>query len=66
MYAKSIFEVLGADSTTVNPYLGLDGIKPFLEYKNKCSFILCRTSNPSAVDLQDQIISEKIILIYSH
>jgi orotidine-5'-phosphate decarboxylase len=57
MYAKSIFEILGADSTTVNPYLGLDGIKPFLEYKNKCSFILCRTSNPSAIDLQDQIVS---------
>lgn len=57
MYAKSIFEILGADSTTVNPYLGIDGITPFLKYKNKCSFILCRTSNPSAIDLQDQIVS---------
>jgi len=57
MYAKSIFEILDADSTTINPYLGVDGINPFLEYKNKCSFILCRTSNPSAIDLQDQIVS---------
>ncbi len=56
MYAKSIFDILGADSTTINPYLGIDGIKPFLEYKNKCSFILCRTSNPSSVDFQDEII----------
>ena len=57
MYAKSIYEIFKADSTTINPYLGIDGIKPFLDYKNKCNFILCRTSNPSAVDLQDQIIS---------
>ncbi len=52
-YAESIFETLGADATTVNPYLGFDGIKPFIDYKEKCSFILCRTSNPSAKDFQD-------------
>lgn len=52
-YAKSIFETLNADATTVNPYLGSDGIKPFLKYKDKCSFVLCRTSNPSAKELQD-------------
>ncbi len=61
MYAKSIFEVFKADSTTVNPYLGFDGIKPFLEYKNKCSFILCRTSNPSAIDLQDLIVKNSFL-----
>jgi len=68
-YAKSIFEKLGCDATTVNPYLGIDGIKPFLDYKDKLSFILCRTSNPSAVDLQDlktsqgsvfEVVSKKI------
>ncbi len=52
-YAQSLFETLNADAVTVNPYLGEDGVKPFLEYKDKCSFILCRTSNPSAVDFQD-------------
>ncbi len=52
-YAESIFEKLNCDSTTVNPYLGIDGVKPFLVYKDKLSFILCRTSNPSAVDFQD-------------
>jgi len=55
-YAMSIFETFGADATTVNPYLGKDGITPFLEYKDKCSFILCRTSNPSAVDFQDIMV----------
>jgi orotidine-5'-phosphate decarboxylase len=52
-YAQTIFETLKADATTVNPYLGIDGIAPFLTYTDKCSFILCRTSNPSAGDFQD-------------
>ena len=52
-YAQSLFEELKADAVTVNPYLGKDGIIPFLKYKDKCSFILCRTSNPSAGDFQD-------------
>ena len=52
-YAKSIFEELSVDSATVNPYLGIDGVRPFLEYSENLSFILCRTSNPSAKDFQD-------------
>ena len=60
-YAKALFEKLKADAVTVNPYLGSDGIKPFLEYKDKCSFILCRTSNPSAVDFQNLKAENKTI-----
>jgi orotidine 5'-phosphate decarboxylase subfamily 2 len=56
-YAESIFEILRSDSTTINPYLGKNGITPFLKYKDKCSFILCRTSNPSAIDFQDLHVS---------
>ncbi|KYK20077.1 hypothetical protein AYK24_04125 [Thermoplasmatales archaeon SG8-52-4] len=52
-YAKSLFEILNADAITINPYLGIDGVKPFLDYKDRCSFILCRTSNPSAGNFQD-------------
>ena len=52
-YAQSLFETLKADAATVNAYLGSDGIKPFLAYKDKCSFVLCRTSNPSAKEFQD-------------
>lgn len=47
---------LAADALTVNGYLGSDGIKPFLELcqaNDKGIFVLCRTSNPSAGDLQD-------------
>jgi orotidine-5'-phosphate decarboxylase len=56
-YAQSLFETLKADAVTINPYLGKDGVSPFLEYKGKCSFILCRTSNPSAGDFQDLLVS---------
>lgn len=44
---------LSADSITINPYLGRDGILPFLENEERGAFALLRTSNPSAVDLQD-------------
>ncbi|TDO92124.1 orotidine-5'-phosphate decarboxylase [Halanaerobium saccharolyticum] len=41
------------DSITINPYLGSDGILPFLRNKERGAFALLRTSNPSAGDLQD-------------
>ncbi len=51
-YARAIFEKLGFDATTVNPYLGSDSVEPFIEYLDKGIFVLCRTSNPGAVDFQ--------------
>jgi len=48
--------MFGADCVTVNAYLGIDGIKPFLDVcarDDKGIFSLVRTSNPSAGDLQD-------------
>jgi orotidine-5'-phosphate decarboxylase len=52
-YAKAVFDTLEADAVTINPFLGRDSIEPFLVYPGKCAFVLCRTSNPSAVDIQD-------------
>ena len=52
-YAKAVFVTLGCDAVTVNPYLGLDSVEPFLAYWDKGVFILCRTSNPGAVDFQN-------------
>ncbi|MGB8212563.1 MAG: orotidine-5'-phosphate decarboxylase [Anaerolineales bacterium] len=52
-YAQSAFEELGAHAITLNPYLGKDSIDPFLAYKEKGVFLLCKTSNPGAADLQD-------------
>jgi len=49
-------EMFGCDAITVNGYLGIDGVKPFIDVakeKGKGIFVLVRTSNPSAGDLQD-------------
>ena len=52
-YAKSAFETLGVDCITLNPYLGKDSIEPFIHDPEKGVFLLCKTSNPGASDLQD-------------
>jgi orotidine-5'-phosphate decarboxylase len=54
-YATAIFDVLKFDACTVNPYLGFDSLEPFFEYRDKGIFVLCRTSNPGAVDLQSLV-----------
>ncbi len=51
-YAMALFEKLGCDAVTVNPYLGQDSLEPFLKYAEKGVIILCRTSNKGAADLQ--------------
>lgn len=48
------------DFATVNPYLGSDGVKPFMEVckeENRGLFILVKTSNPSSGEFQDQLIN---------
>jgi orotidine-5'-phosphate decarboxylase len=52
-YAKALFSALGFDAATVNPYLGFDSVEPFISYRDKGIFILCRTSNKGASDFQD-------------
>ncbi|MFC2071814.1 orotidine-5'-phosphate decarboxylase [Chloroflexota bacterium] len=51
-YAKAIFADFNFDAATVSPYLGFDSIEPFIQYRDKGVFILCRTSNAGAVDFQ--------------
>lgn len=53
MYAREAFDRYKADAVTVNPYMGGDTLKPYLERKDKGTIILCRTSNPGSRDLQD-------------
>ncbi len=52
-YAETLFDIYQCDAVTVSPYLGHDSLTPFLDYKDKGIFVLCRTSNPGAHDLQD-------------
>ncbi len=51
-YAKEAFDRYGADAVTVNPYLGLDAIEPFVEHERGAALVLCRTSNPGSGDFQ--------------
>ena len=62
VYAKALFSTFGFDAVTVSPYLGFDSVEPFIEYKDKGVFILCRTSNPGAVDFQNLVDSQGIPL----
>ena len=56
------YSAFDEDFATVNPYLGSDGIKPFMEVckeEKKGLFILVKTSNPSSGEFQDQLINGK-------
>lgn len=55
-YARAAFQMLGADAITLNPYLGKDSIEPFLDAGETGVFLLCKTSNPSACDIQDLVL----------
>lgn len=51
-YAKTFFETYPCDGLTVNPYMGMDSLEPYLEHKDRGVFVLCLTSNPGASDFQ--------------
>lgn len=63
-YIKLIFDYLNVDAVTLHPYLGKESLLPFLNLKNKFFFILCRTSNPGAGELQDLKVKEKKLYQY--
>ena len=51
-YAVASFQSYAADSVTVNAYMGLDTLQPFLSHSDRGIFALCKTSNPGSNDLQ--------------
>lgn len=56
------YSPFGTDFLTINPYLGTDGVKPFVDVcrkEDKGLFILVKTSNPSSGEFQDQLINGK-------
>ncbi len=69
-YAITIFDRYEFDATTVNPYMGYDSIEPFIKYKDKYVFVLCKTSNKGSEDFQDidiggkkfyELVAEKVV-----
>lgn len=65
-YAEALFDVIGADACTVNGYLGHDSLVPFLERPDRFAFIVCRTSNPGAADIQDLVVNPGSEPLYLH
>jgi orotidine-5'-phosphate decarboxylase len=51
-YARTVFETLAMDAATVIPYLGADSLEEFTRYADRGVYVVCRTSNPGASDLQ--------------
>jgi orotidine-5'-phosphate decarboxylase len=51
--AVALYDRLGADAVTVNPYLGAEAVAPLLDRLDRFAYLLCRTSNPGAGELQD-------------
>lgn len=61
-YASEVFDFYGADAVTVSPYMGSDSLMPFVD-RSKTSgkgvYILARTSNVGAADLQNVLTKEE-------
>ena len=55
-YASAAFGALAAHAVTVSPYLGRDTVEPFLRDPERGVFLLCRTSNRGAAEVQDRLV----------
>lgn len=61
MVGSTVCRGFDEDFATVNPYLGSDGVKPFIKVcqeEKKGIFVLVKTSNPSSGELQDRLVKE--------
>lgn len=50
--AVALYDIVGFDAVTVNPYLGSEAIEPLISRTDRFAYLLCRTSNPGAGELQ--------------
>jgi orotidine-5'-phosphate decarboxylase len=55
--AVALYDAFGADAVTANPYLGAEAIEPLLGRDDRFVYVLCRTSNPGAAELQDLLVA---------
>ncbi len=56
--AAALYDGLGADAITVNPYLGEEAVLPLIERADRFAYVLCRTSNAGAGELQGLLVAE--------
>jgi len=62
MVGSQVCHGFNEDFATVNPYLGSDGVKPFIKVcreEQKGIFVLVKTSNPSSGEIQDRLVDGK-------
>ena len=57
-YAAALFDVYDFDAITASPYLGADSIQPMAERAERGVYLLCRTSNPGAVEIADLDVTD--------
>lgn len=65
-YAYASFDQLRADAATVNPYLGENALRPFLDRKDKGVIVLGATSNPGGEEFQELNVGPKDEPLYIH
>jgi len=63
-YAQAVFVTLAMDAATVSPYLGADSIEEFTRYEDRGVYVVCRSSNPGASDLQHLVAGGKPIYMH--
>jgi orotidine 5'-phosphate decarboxylase subfamily 2 len=55
--AAALYDGLGADAITISPYLGEEAIGPLIARPDRFAYVLCRTSNPGAGELQGLVVA---------
>jgi orotidine-5'-phosphate decarboxylase len=58
-YAAEAFDRYRADAVTINPYMGEDSVRPFIQDSARAAIVLCRTSNSGARDFQNLLVDGK-------
>lgn len=61
MYVREAFDRYDADAVTVNPFMGMDCVEPFLERPDRAAILLCKTSNPGSSLIQHQRMGQRLV-----
>lgn len=61
MYARAFFDEMNFDAITFHPYMGFDSLEPFIERKDKLTYVLALTSNEGSNDFQKLKVGKKFL-----
>lgn len=60
-YAQAIFDKMAFDAVTLNPFVGQEALRVFLDRTDKACIFLCKTSNPGAGEFQDLLVNKQTL-----